>query len=222
MNTRHIGILLGLFLMLATPALAQGGNAAWYAGAGLGRMDTRFEPFYTFVNGTPPEQFENKSNGLQLDLIVGRRHRMNDRFSLGYQGVLNLNRVEWSLSIPSEPAELRYSLPQAVIGSVVPEVRLTEVVSIFGDLGGGFGRIREIKTSPATSSYDYDKWKPALAVGGGIRVRVSHRADVFAQYRHTGYSSVEYDTFSPTGAQVEHVKDKPRARGFVIGITTNF
>ena len=222
MHARHIAILLGLFSALVSPALAQDEKTAWYAGVGLGRLNTRFQPDYTFVLGGDPQQFDNKADGLQVDLIAGRRHRLNDRFSLAYQGAVGINGFKWSLSIPSEPADLRYSLPYTVIASAIPEVHVRGIVSVFGEPGAGLGRVREIKTSPSSSAYDYDALRGALTVGAGLRVKVYPKADVFAQYRQVRYARFGYDTFNSAGVHIEHVEDAPRANGFSFGVTTRF
>jgi opacity protein-like surface antigen len=130
--------------------------------------------------------------------------------------------VEWSLSIPDEPAELRYSLPYAVFASVLPEVRVGGPVAIFGEAGAGLGRVKEIKTASATSAYREDKMRGAMAFGGGISVSVGPRASVYADWRRVSYRGFEYDSFDPAGARVEHVKDAPTAGGFTVGVTTSF
>lgn len=221
MHVRSFAILIVLSVF-ASPAFAQNDKTTWYAGAGVGHLYTRFEPAYTFLNGDAPQQFENKADGLQVDLLAGRRHRINNRLSFGYQGSVGINSVEWSLSIPSEPAALRYSLPYTILGTAIPEVHFTKMVSVFGEAGGGVGRAREIKTSSTSSAYNYDSLRGALALGGGVRVAVHPKADVFARFQQVRYSSFEYDTFNAAGVHIEHVQDAPRANGFSIGVTTRF
>jgi opacity protein-like surface antigen len=222
MSTKHIAMLSGLCLMFAVPAAAQGQASTWYAGVGVGQVRARFQPDYKTLAGGEDQQFINEADGLQVDVIAGRRRRLGHGFSLGYQGTFTANRARWTLSIPAEPATFQYSLSSAVIASVVPELHLVGLVSIFGEVGGGAGRTHQIKTASPYSTYEYDAWRGAAAAGGGVRVKVSACVDLVAAFRQVRYAGYEFDTFNPQGVHVEHVKESPRARGFSIGFTTSF
>jgi opacity protein-like surface antigen len=189
---------------------------------GVGQMHARFQPDYQTLAGGEDQQFINEADGLQVDVIAGRRQRLDRKFSLGYQGTFTANRAKWTLSLPDEPATFQYSLPRAVIASVVPELHLAGSVSIFGEVGGGAGRVHQIKTASPYSTYEYDNWRGAVAAGGGVRVKVGACVDLFAAFRQVRYAGYEFDTFNPQGVHVEHVKEAPRARGFSIGLTTTF
>ena len=229
MKTRLVVLfLVGVLLSVASPAMAQDEGSGWYAGVGAGWLNADFRPYYTYYAGGTPDQFENEANGLQVEFLAGKRHRLSDRWSLSVEGSASFNSVKWSLSIPEEPAELEYSLPYRFAVSVVPEVHFGRV-SVYAGLGGGVGRVHELKTTSAfaVSRYDYDEVRPTLNIGGGVRVRASSGIDVFAHVGHVRYSVVEFDTFSgqigmAPVSQVEHVKDKPRATGFTIGVIKRF
>lgn len=229
MKTRVVvPVLLGV-LSVASPAMAQSAESGWYAGAGAGRLNTDFRPYYTYYAGGTPDQFENEADGLQVEFLAGRRHRLSDRWSLSVEGSAAFNSFKWSLSIPEEPADLEYSLPYRFALSVVPEM-LFGRLSVYADLGGGVGRVHELKTSTvaAVSQYDYDKMRPTLNIGAGIRVKASDSLGLFAHVGHVRYSTVEFDTFSQAGGPlspirlVEHVTDKPRATGFTVGVIKRF
>jgi len=222
MKIQSVAALVFTFtLTWASPALAQNDAAPWFAGVGMGRVNTEFRPFYTYYGGGTPDQFENKADGLEVEVRAGRRHRLSDRVSLTVQGSAAFNSVSWTLSIPSEPAELEYSLPYRFALSVAPEVHLGRI-SIYADLGGGIGRVRQSKTSPSSSAYDIDRIRPTFNAGGGVRVKAAARTDVFAHVGHVRYASHEFDTFTPANVRVEHVKDSPRATAFTIGIIRRF
>jgi opacity protein-like surface antigen len=215
-------ILLGLLLTMAMPALAQSQHAQWYAGAGVGRLFTEFEPNYTFVLGGSPQQFFNDADGLQVEAVVGRHHQLSDRVSFAYQGAFSANNFQWSLSIPEEPADLRYSLPQSFVASAMPEVRVAGIVSVFGAIGGGAGHVREVKTSPSSSTYNVDTWRPIISLGGGVKVKAGTRSSLYVDLRAIRYSGFEFDTFNSAQVHVEHVQDTPRAHGVVVGFVTAF
>jgi hypothetical protein len=224
-----VTLVLGVILSVASPAMAQGDESGWYAGVGAGRLNTDFRPYYTYYAGGTPDQFENEAHGLQVEFLAGKRLRSSDRWSLSLEGRASLNSFKWSLSIPEEPSELEYSLPYRFALSVVPEVRFGRV-SVFAGLGGGVGRVHEMKTTtdPQVSRYDYDEVRPTLNVGGGLRVRASGGFDLFAHVGHARYFGVEFDSVRPmtvnltVESKVEHVTDKPRATGFTVGVIKRF
>ena len=224
-----VSVLTGVLLFVASPAMAQDDGAGWYAGAGAGRLNTDFRPYYTYYAGGTPDQFENEAHGLQVEFLVGRRHRLSRRVSLSVEGNAAFNSFEWSLSIPEEPAGLEYSLPYRVALNIVPELHLGRL-SLYGDVGAGVGRVRELKTTTASqvSRYDYDEMRTTLNVGGGIKLRMSSGFSAYAHVGHVRYAKVEFDTFSAetggltTESKVEHVTDKPRATGFTVGIIKRF
>ena len=123
-----------------------------------GRLNADFRPYYTYYAGGTPDQFENEAHGLQVEFLAGKRHRLSERWSLSVEGSAAFNSFKWSLSIPEEPAELEYSLPYRLALSVVPEVHFGRV-SVYAGLGGGVGRVHELKTTPdaQVSRYDYDE-----------------------------------------------------------------
>jgi hypothetical protein len=220
------GFLIASVLSIATPALAQ--DSSWYAGVGAGRLNADFRPYYTYYMGGTPDQFENEAHGLQVEFMAGRRLVQSDRFSVSLQGSAAFNSFSWSLSIPEEPSDLEYSMPYRFALSLVPEVRLGRV-SLYADIGGGAGRVHELKASTdgRVSRYDYDEVRPTLNFGGGIKVKASGGFDVFGHIGYARYFGVEYDSFNLSGVvpgqvKVEHIIDKPRATGFTIGVLKRF
>jgi opacity protein-like surface antigen len=222
-------VLLGAFLSIAAPAMAQSDESGWYAGVGAGRLNADFRPYYTYYSGGTPDQFENKANGLQVEFMVGKRLRSSERWSLSLEASASFNSFKWSLSIPEEPSELEYSLPYGLALSVVPEAHFGRV-SVYAGIGGGVGRVHEMKSTPdaQVSRYDYDEVRPTLNLGGGVKIKASGGFDLFAHVGHARYFGVEYDSTRPmTGmlpvvSKVEHVTDKPRATGFTVGIIKRF
>src|SRR5262245_14786065 len=190
MKTRVMLLVVGSLFGLATTAGAQ--DSGWYVGAGLGKLNTKYLPYYTYYVGGTPDQFENKADGLQLEVFAGRPlRRMDDGWSLSLEGNASFNSFEWSLSIPEEPSELAYSQPWRVALSVVPEVQFGRL-SLYADVGGGAGRVHELKstTDGRVSRYDYDEIRPTLNFGGGVKVKASNGFDVFAHVGHVRYFGV--------------------------------
>ncbi len=215
MKTLNISILVGLCLA-GGPALAAAQDHAWYVGGSVSAQGTRFTPRLTYYDGDEldvgnTDEFVNRATGPQLNLLAGQRFRLGRRFSLAYQGAIGVNWFEWTLSLPDEPAELRYALPFTALLTVVPEVHLGDRVAVFGEFGGGTGRVREIKTSPTSSAYDVRVFRPVVAGGGGLRFTINDRIDAFLQYQHLWYSSLDFDTFTAAGERSERIDDAPRA-----------
>jgi opacity protein-like surface antigen len=216
-----VALLVGGALSVAVPASAQNAGASWFAGVGVSRLNVEFRPYYTYYAGGEPDEYVNKADGVEVEVLAGRRHRLSDRFSLTVQGSAAFNGVTWELSIPEEPAELEYSLPYRFALSVAPEVHFGRM-SVYADLGGGLGRVRQLKTSPDSSTYDVDRMRPTLNIGAGIKVSASSSTDVYAHVGHVRHSSHEFDSFTPSGVLVEHVKDSPRATSFTFGLIRRF
>lgn len=224
-----VAVFTAVLLAFAAPAMAQSGEPGWYLGVGAGRLNTDFRPYYTYYAGGTPDQFENEAHGLQVEFLAGKRLRSSERWTLSLEGSAAFNSVKWSLSIPEEPSELEYALPYRVALSVVPEVHFGRV-TVYAGLGGGVGRVHEMKTTPdaQVSRYDYDEVRPTLNVGGGIRIKASGGFALFAHAGHTRYFGVEFDTFRnatgmlPVVSKVEHVTDKPRATGLTVGVIRRF
>lgn len=222
MKTRAVlSLFVGVLLSVASPAMAQDDGSGWYAGVGAGRLNTDFRPYYTYYAGGTPDQFENEAHGLQIEFLAGRRHRLSNRWSISLETSAAFNSFEWSLSIPEEPADLEYSLPYRFALSVVPELRLGRV-SVYADLGGGVGRVHELKRSASSSTYDIDRIRPTLNLGGGIKLRMSSGWSAYAHVGHVRYAKVETDTFTPMNVRIEHLTDKPRATGFTVGVIKRF
>jgi hypothetical protein len=229
MKTRLVmALIMSSLLAVASPVMAQ--DSAWYAGIGAGKQNTTYRPYYTYYMGGTPDQFENKADGLQLELFAGRQlRRTDDGWSLSLEANASFNSFEWSLSIPEEPSRLEYSTAYRFGLSLVPEMRFGRI-SVYADVGGGAGRVHEMKTSTVgtVSRYDYDRIRPTFTFGGGIKLQASRSVDLFAHVGQTRYFGVAYDSFSPvTGnlpavSKVEHVTDKPRATGFAVGLIKRF
>jgi opacity protein-like surface antigen len=220
MTARRVAISLVTLLLLASSARAADDKSS-FAGIALTAQQIRFNPHYTFYDGSDPGQFDDRANGVEVRVFAGQRFRSGSRFAMAWQGMLAMNGFDWSLSLPSEPAKFRYALPYTLLASAMPEVRLGGV-SVFGEVGGGVGRVHEIKTSPSSSTYDHEAFSGVLAVGAGVRLKLSERIDALAQYQYSRYHAFEYDTLDSAGAKVEHVRDAPRPRGVSFGIAARF
>jgi opacity protein-like surface antigen len=212
-------VLLAATLFL--PAAVQAQTSSWYAGGSLTRLHIHFEPDYLTLSDGLRQTFVNEADGVQVDLLIGRRHQVTDRFSFGYQGAFSANGFAWSLSIP-EPAEFEYSLPRTLTASFVPEVRLGGPVSIFAEVGGGAGFVRQLKTGSTLSTYRVETWRPVGVFGGGARVKIAANVSVFAAYRVTRYSGYQFDTLNQAGQKVEHVEETPSSKGLAFGLRIEF
>ena len=224
-----VPVLLVLSLGFASPAVAQTDSPPWYAGVGVGRLNTDFRPYYTYYAGGTPDEYHNEGHGLNVEFVAGRRVHNSKRWSLALQASAGINTFKWSLDIPAEPAALEYSLPYRMAVSLVPELHLGRV-SVYADIGGGLGRVHQVKTTPdaTVSRYDYDEMRPTLNIGGGIKVSASRKVALFAHVGHVRHFGVEFDSFSnmtgmlPVVSKVEHVTDSPRGTGFRVGLITRF
>jgi len=219
MHKTIVAAAFAIVLFTCGPAFAEG---EWFAGAGVAAQHLHFEPYYTFVDGSAPRQFDNRANGAQVNLVAGQRFNADRRFFWGWQTVVGANGFEWSLSIPDEPAELRYSTPFTWTVSAVPQVNVAPRLAVYGSAGAGVGRVRQIKTSPSSSTYDIRKFEGVFAWGGGVRLRASTRTDMFVQYDQLKTATYGWDTFTPTGVKVEHVEDRVLARGVTFGALVRF
>jgi opacity protein-like surface antigen len=207
-------------LCLSAPAFAQG-DSGWYAGIDLTRFEVRFAPHYTELDDGEESDFDNRADGLQADLALGHRRRLNDRVSLALQGAVGFNDVAWTLSL-DEPADFRYSIPYTISGSLLPEVRLAGPVWAFAEVGGGVGRVKQEKSGSTLSTYDSNRLRGALALGGGVFYQVGRRLDLVGRYRYVRYAGYEFDSIGPGGQPVEHVAESPRTVGVSVGIRIGF
>lgn len=209
-------------LCVAVPSAAVAQQSDWYLAGGLGRIATRYHPAYDNLITGEADNFTNKADGLEAHFALGRDFFSRDRLSLAIEASASVNDENWSLFIPPEPAVLDFRLPYAILVSALPELAITKRLGITAQVGGGLGRIHEVKTSPTTSSYDEDELVPLLGVGGGLSVAATERVELFVRYRHLRYSSFEWDSQSPTGGVVEHVRDTPRSHAFWMGVAARF
>ena len=155
-------------------------------------------------------------------MLGGYRVDLQERVSLSAQARLGANDAQWNLFIPDEPSYLEYESPYAVFLSLVPAVRIAAQVEVFGEVGVGQGYVKEEKTSPTGSSYDYSGWENAGLWGLGIRCKMSDRVGVFAEYRHTRLEKFCYKSQLPDGRHWETIKDEPESEVYTVGVTYDF
>jgi hypothetical protein len=212
---------VGVAAVCPTRVAAQDASSFYFAG-GLGRIATRYHPAYDNVVTGAANDFTNKADGLEAHFALGRDVFRADRVSLAVEASASVNDENWSLFIPPEPAVLDFRLPYALALNAIPEIAITDRLGIAVLAGGGFGRVHEVKTSPTTSAYDYDELEPFLSLGGEIALGLTSRTDVFVRYRHHRYSTYKWDSTSPSGGLVEHVRDNPRSHAFWMGVAARF
>lgn len=220
LSTIPLALLLLFFSVV--PASAQQEPGTWYAGLAASRLHVRFEPRYESLVGASPQVFVDEADGLQLGIVAGRRFRLTDRLGLGLEGSWERTSVAWTLSLPDEPASFRYALPYAITFTGKPDLRIAGGLFLFAEAGAGVGRVRQSKSGPRTSAYDFDTLQRVAVLSGGIRYRLSRRVDVSAAYRAVSYPEGRFESRGPSGIAVERVRDTPRARAIVISATSRF
>jgi opacity protein-like surface antigen len=209
--------------LVAVVALASNATAGqWYAGADIGYVENDFEPAYVFASERAPLSYVNESDGAELGLYVGCAQQVAGRLSVAGQFRATLNNVEWTLSLPEEPATFCYEIPYTLGLSVLPTLQITDSIWIFGELGLVSGRVREEKTSSVRSSYDFDEARGGTVFGCGVGYNVTEEVTMSLQYRVTSYDSFSYRTFLPNGDWEETITDNPSTASYSLGCTYRF
>lgn len=188
-------------LLTAGTTLAQG----WYLGAEAGYVEHTFKVHYAYTFNETQDDYKDPAYGVMGSLVGGYRFPVMEKVSLALQGRVTTDNAEWTLTT-DEPAELTYGMPWAYSASLLPEVKLLEKLSLFGELGIGQGYFHQKKTSPVSSRYDAKEWAPAYSFGGGVRYTLCKQWQAFIQYRYTTYGKISYDSYLPDGTHWEMIE----------------
>ena len=116
------------------------------------------------------------------------------------------------------PSHLRYEIPWNVRAAAVFKVRILPDIALTGELGMGWGLIRENKTSAVSTMYDYEGWVPGIAAGTGLEWRLSRRLDLVARFAYVGYRAFTYASHFPDGEIWETISDQPSCLSGRIGL----
>ena len=203
-------------LSIATAAPAQ-----FFAGAGATYSETTFRPEYDFTYDRPNSSYENVAYGTEVELAGGYRIQAGPHASLGLAGNLGFGEVRWSMHSPTSNYHLDYRLPARAFVSLQPAWHPAPRLRLFGELGAGAGYVELAKQtdSDATSRYDETRWLAGVRFGGGVAYAFADGWEIAASYLRTAYESFRYDSHLADGTTWEHIRDKPFADGFTIGLT---
>lgn len=215
--TRTLCITLAGGFLLPLGAAAEG----FYGGLEVARERLRFAPEYT-VNGIPDGGFVNRATGRAGSLFAGHRWAMSPTWSLALEARLSVSDTRWRLRIPDEPASLRYDIPYSAGVTVQPTIHVSDRVSLFIEGGLALGRIQERKSGSPDSNYNERSWRPGLALGAGMNVRLGEAWSARFGYREARYREISYSSRDAGGNVVERIRDKPEQSSWYLGVLRSF
>lgn len=219
-STKSVAFLVAL-LVAPLRFVASADAGSFYAGTEIGYVETRFEPQYSYMDGSPNDRYLDPAYGQTGSLIFGYMHPLASGLSVGLQGRIGLSNEEWTLDT-GESAHLAYRIPYYHSIGIRPAIRLSDSLSVFFDGGIGQGNIQEKKESPFSSRYDINEWKPGYTAGAGIEYHLSSVWSMNFSYRYTAYEKLSYDSYLPNGSHWETVEDEPQTQVFSFGLTLYF
>ncbi|WP_028325053.1 outer membrane protein [Desulfatirhabdium butyrativorans] len=218
--TKTVAFLVAL--LVAPMLLVASADAGFfYAGTEIGYAETRFEPQYSYMDGSPNDRYVDLAYGQTGSLIFGYMRPLGAGLSMGLQGRIGLSNDEWTL-YTNEPAHLTYRIPYSYAFGLRPALRISDSLSVFFDGGIGQGNIQEKKESPFASRYDINEWKLGYTAGAGIEYHLSSVWSMNFSYRYTAYDRLSYDSYMPNGSHWETVEDEPKTQVFSFGLTWYF
>lgn len=206
-------------LTLSFGAQAQNG---WFGNLSLGNVETRFNPRYEFLDGSPPEKFKDETAGWAASVGGGYRHDINALFSVDIAADYIRQGTEWTLYLPAEPASLKYEIPQTLAVHVALSWAFAQDWRLFADLGLARGQVRERKTSPVNSSYRFDDWVDATMLGAGISYDLDEKTSLSLAYRQLRFDKLTYRSYLPDGTHWETIEDSPTSSIIGLGLTYRF
>ena len=222
------------------PSLAQGAvarafrpggppAARWFIGLEAGYVRDAFEPAYTFIDGTPPESFENLATGAGFGALVGYNLVAGRGGALGLIGRFGISRAIWTLDVMDTPgflggtvavpSSLTYKIPYTASLALQPRIRMGRRASLLVELGAGVGNVDELKTSSGGSTYHFTGWQPFWELGAGASVGLRRGVAIYGMYRWAAYSSYSFESRTPAGAHWESIQDAPRTQTVTGGLT---
>lgn len=193
----------------------------FYGGIDIARERLRFAPEYT-VNGNPDGRYVNRATGAAGSLFAGHRRNLSPAWSLAFEARLSASDTRWRLRIPDEPASLRYDIPYSASLTVQPTFHASERVSLFVEGGLALARIRERKSGSPLSNYDERDWRPGLAVGAGVNLRLGEAWSARFGYREARYRNLSYASRDAGNNVVERIRDRPEQSAWYLGVLRSF
>ncbi|MBK1645715.1 hypothetical protein CKO25_13860 [Thiocapsa imhoffii] len=193
---RHLGraarrvlplTLLALFVLPSAHA------DRWFIGAELTGSEVTFEPTVRFTSGRAPNRFEDVADGLGLSILGGRKIDLTPQWSVSAQGRFSYLDAQWTTTTPR--SYIKYDMPYNFALSLLPEYRLSQAFSVFGELGGTVGEFNYLKRTSAPQSVTaYNESTTALGyvLGLGMRYALTPQLDIHATYRYAGYPSYQF------------------------------
>lgn len=188
--------------------------------AGYGKL--QFSPLYHFEDGSPAEKFDDHEKDFVASLGAGYRLQLADGFSLDLGADFIYQNAEWTLTLPREPADFRYEIPYTFGVRLAPAWEPAPRWRLYAELGYAYGRIKERKSSPVTSSYDTDDWTGGWLAGAGIGYQLNNQMDLTLGYRQLHYEELDYKSYLPDGTHWETIEDSPRSEYVSLGLEYRF
>ncbi|WP_123785207.1 outer membrane protein [Pseudazoarcus pumilus] len=203
---------------LAGQALADG----FYWGLEGAHERITFEPHYFTLEGPPDNSYTDRARGQAGSLVLGHRWQAADRLSIAVEGRAGASNTEFALSIPEEPARFRYDIPYAFAISVQPTLHVNDAFSLYVEGGWSYGRLRERKSSPSSSTYDEAGWRGGALLGLGVNLRLGEAWSARLGLREIRYGALRYTSRLADGSPVERVRDRPEVRSWHLGLMRRF
>jgi hypothetical protein len=204
----------------------------WFLGGEAGGVSHTFFPAYTAVDGESLGSFRNAATGGQFDLLIGYEGGSHGPFAMALVGRFGVSLASWKLDVidtpeflggtAEVPSSFAYKIPYTATIALQPRLPIGSRMCLLGELGGGLGRVEQIKTSRGGSTYDIANWRPFWDVGAGISVRVGRDARIYFMYRSANYAGYAFESRTPAGARFETIHDAPRTVAIVAGLTIPF
>lgn len=199
--------LAGLALLSAAlPGYARDG---WFVQLAAGSGGTEYGPNYSFANGQAPMHYNDEKQGGAAGVGAGYRRDINARFSVDFAAEWMHQGSEWTLDLPSESASFKYGIPNVLALRVTPSWVFADRWRLFADFGLARGQVKEGKTSPVGSSYQFNDWVNASLVGAGISYDVNDKVSLGLSWRRLQFDSLGYQSHLPNGTQWESIVDEP-------------
>lgn len=211
-----------LALAATLPAAGQAWADGFYWGLEGAHERITFEPHYFTLDGTPDGSYIDRARGKAGSVVIGHRWQGTQRFSIALEGRAGASDTEFRLSIPEEPARFHYDIPYAVAITVQPTLHVNDAFSLYAEGGWSYGRLREKKSSPSSSTYNEAGWRSGTLLGVGVNLRLGQAWSARLGVREIRYGALRYTSRLADGSAVERVRDRPEVRSWHLGLIRSF